>query len=344
MLNMFLRNCWYVAAWSHEIGTDLLSRKILGEAVCFYRTTNGEVAALSDRCPHRGAPLSRGRIEGDAVRCMYHGVKLGASGCCEEIPGQERIPPTMRVRSYPVVERNRWIWIWMGDPAAADPNDIPQTWSLGHPDWAYRPGYTSFASPHMLVCDNLMDFSHLAYVHQATLGGTEAIAQHRAKVETLPNGVHVERWLIDEVPAPFHTRVARFTGRVDRWHFYDFLVPGVLIMHSGVQATGTGGPEGNHAGALEFRSCQAVTPETTGSSHYFFAVPRNFETGDTSITETIFRDVVTAFNEDRAMIEAQAERLLETPDEPLVAIAADTGLAKFRWLMGKRLQAEHAPA
>lgn len=336
---MFVADSWYVAAWSHEVAEGLFSRTILGEPVCFFRGQGGEIVALRDRCAHRGAPLSMGRLENGALRCMYHGVKFAASGQCIEIPGQERIPPSMCVRNYPVVERNRWIWIWMGDPLKADPAQIPDTWPLGSPQWAYKPGYYHYDAPHMLVCDNLLDFSHIGYVHPTTLGGTENIALSRPLVQRRDNGVRVERWLLDEVPAPFHTKVASFAGRVDRWHFYDFVVPGVLIMHSGVQATGTGAPQGRYEQALEFRSCQAVTPETTGTSHYFYAVPRNFALDDAQITETIFADVVAAFEEDRVMIEAQARRLTATPEAPMVGIAADAGLVQFRRLLTERLAA-----
>lgn len=344
MLNMFIRNCWYVAAWSHEIGDGIFSRTLLGEPVCFFRDQSGKVVALLDRCAHRSAPLSMGRLENGAVRCLYHGVKFAASGACIEIPGQERIPTSMCVRHFPVVERNQWVWIWMGDPAAARTEDIPNTWSLDHPQWTYKPGYYHYSAPHMLICDNLLDFSHIGYVHPTTLGGTESIALSKPVVKPCDQGVRVERWLLDEVPAPFHTKVADFSGRVDRWHFYDFLIPGILIMHSGVQATGTGAPEGRYINAFEFRSCQAVTPETTATAHYFYAVPRNFAQHDNAMTETIFADVVAAFEEDRVMIEAQAKRLAAQPDASMVAIIADAGVMQFRRLLATRLQTEQQPA
>lgn len=341
MVTMFVRNCWYVAAWSDEVlPGQLFARTLLGEPVCFFRRLDGTVAAVRDRCAHRGAPLSRGRIEGDAVRCLYHGLKFDADGVCVEVPGQDRIPPRACVRRYPVVERHGWIWIWMGEIADADPVVIPDAWSLDHKEWRYKPGYHRFDAPHMLICDNLLDFSHIGYVHATTLGGTENIALNRPVVRRDRSSVRVERWLMNDVPAPFHTRVATFPGLVDRWHFYDFHVPGVLIMHSGVQATGTGAPEGLYRDALEFRSCQAVTPETTGSSHYFYAVPRNFALEDATVTETIFQDVVTAFEEDRGMIEAQARTLALTPDAVMVPIAADAALAQFRRLMVERLSIE----
>ena len=89
---MFVRNCWYVIAWDHEVPQDgLFSRTVLGEAILLYRTASGEITALRDRCCHRLAPLSKGRKEGDCVRCGYHGLLFDATGRCIEIPGSEAL-------------------------------------------------------------------------------------------------------------------------------------------------------------------------------------------------------------------------------------------------------------
>src|SRR6267154_2694354 len=122
---IFLRNSWYVAAWNHElIDGKKLARTILERPVVIYRGESGKVVALDDRCCHRAAPLSMGRIEGDDIRCMYHGMKFDPSGKCIQIPGQDMIPAKLGVRSYPVVERYNLIWIWMGEAEKADPNLI----------------------------------------------------------------------------------------------------------------------------------------------------------------------------------------------------------------------------
>jgi len=120
---MLLRNAWYVAAWSSEVPVDeLLARTILNVPVVLWRDTTGAVVAFEDRCCHRGAPLSKGRLEGDQLRCMYHGLLFDTAGQCVEIPGQERIPPQAKVRTFPVVEKHKWIWIWVGDAGLADPS------------------------------------------------------------------------------------------------------------------------------------------------------------------------------------------------------------------------------
>ena len=124
------RNSWYVAAWDHEVQRLKLVRRILlGEPVVLYRKSDGAPVALEDRCCHRHAPLSHGRLRGDRLECGYHGLQFDPSGACVHIPAQDSIPASARVRSYPVVERYHWIWIWMGDPALADTaipaNEIP---------------------------------------------------------------------------------------------------------------------------------------------------------------------------------------------------------------------------
>src|SRR5262245_13208923 len=196
---MFLRNNWYVGAWSHEVSGDgLLSRKLLGEAVLFFRQSNGAVAALRDRCAHRFAPLSLGRREGDCVRCMYHGLVFDAEGRCTEEPGREHPSHGLKVRTYPIVERWKQVWIWMGDPALADPALIPDCHFQDSPEWASIPAYIHYSADYRLILDNLLDFSHLTFVHATTLGGSASIAATRPKIERFDGGVRMTRWYLRE--------------------------------------------------------------------------------------------------------------------------------------------------
>src|SRR6188472_120337 len=142
---IFLRNSWYVAAWNHElIDGRKLPRTILERPIVMYRGESGKVVALDDRCCHRAAPLSMGRIEGDDIRCMYHGMKFDPSGKCIQIPGQDMIPPKLGVRSYPIVARDHLVWIWMGDPALADESLIVDYEPLHDPAWRGMPAYMHY--------------------------------------------------------------------------------------------------------------------------------------------------------------------------------------------------------
>jgi len=141
----FLRNTWYVAAWSHEIaGDQMLARTITHVPLIFWRDATGKVVALEDRCCHRAAPLSKGRLEGGGIRCMYHGLLFDSGGRCIEIPSQDFIPPAVKVRSLPVVERYKWVWVWMGNPIRADESLIPDTHYLEDAGWRGKPGYIHY--------------------------------------------------------------------------------------------------------------------------------------------------------------------------------------------------------
>lgn len=339
---MFIRNMWYVAAWSHEVSADgLMPRTLLGDPVLLYRDEQGRAVALQDRCCHRAAPLSIGRKEGGCVRCMYHGMKFAADGRCVEIPGQETIPAQARVRSYPVVERDGFIWIWMGESEKANPSQIIDFFWHDHPEWRMKPGYIHYQANYQLIVDNLLDFSHLAFVHPNTLG-TPSAASLRPKIERVgEQSLRITRWYLDDEMPALHKGVATFEGRVDRWQIYEWHVPGFLLMDAGSAPQGTGAPSGTRvAEAVQFRHTSVQTPETETTSHYFFCQARNFDLQNEAMTQQIYDDVVVAFTEDRVMIEAQQKIINLAPNAPFVPIGADAGLNQARWMTDKLLNAE----
>lgn len=342
---MFIKNCWYVAGWASEVRDDnFLKRTVINVPLAIWRKTSGEVVAFEDMCCHRGAPLSAGRREGDCVRCMYHGLKFDESGTCVEIPGQPRIPPGTKVQTFPIAERSKWIWVWMGEPAKADESLIPDTHWLDDPEWRSLEGYTHYDTNYLLIADNLLDLAHLPYVHANTLGGSEDFAANLPKTDMLTRGVHVTRWTMNTSPPAFVQKVMPFPGKVDRWNHYDFLVPGIFIMDSGMLDAGKGAQEGNREGAAMFQGCQALTPETENSTHYFFAHPHNFAIDDPEVTRSIHQSVVAAFEEDRTMISLQSKSLALRPAFKMQPIRADEALGRFRWLVAKMLKDEAAEA
>lgn len=341
---MFIHNCWYVAAWDIEVPTDgMLARTLLNEPVLLYRDSQGRPVALEDRCCHRAAPLHLGRKEGDYVRCMYHGLKFDPTGACVEIPGQDSIPPRTCVRSYPVVERDRLIWIWMGEPAMADAAGIVDFFWHDSPDWRMKPGYIHYQANYKLIVDNLLDFTHLAWVHPTTLG-TSSAADLKPQIErdTQGNGtLTITRWYLEDEMPNLHKRVARFEGKVDRWQIYQWSPPALLRMDAGSAPAGSGAPEGTRVPeALQFHHTSIQTPETEHTSHYWFCQARNFELDNDAMTEQIYRDVVVAFEEDRTMIEAQQKVIQLAPTRPMIPIAADAGLNQARWLIDRLAKAE----
>jgi phenylpropionate dioxygenase-like ring-hydroxylating dioxygenase large terminal subunit len=338
---MFIRNCWYVIAWDHEVPADgMLARTVLGEPLIAFRKSDGTVAVLADRCCHRLAPLSHGRKEGDAVRCGYHGMKFDATGQCIEVPGQERIPPKAQVRAYPTVTQHKWVFVWMGEPALADATLLPDNFSCDSPDWLYKPGYLHYDTPIDLICDNLLDFAHLSYVHEKTLGGSTKIAQSVPKIEEVPRGLRVTRHVPDVPPPPYYKRFREFAGNLDRWFIYDFVLPGTLLMHSGGRPTGQA--EGDMRDAVQLHSCQTLTPETATTTHYFFQQAHRAGVGDATVKDAIFGGLLAAFEEDRAMITAQHRNIVTNPDTPMVPIASDAALVRFRKLVAQALADEAA--
>jgi phenylpropionate dioxygenase-like ring-hydroxylating dioxygenase large terminal subunit len=339
----FIRQSWYVAAWDHEIGSDgMFARTLLGEPILLFRRADGGVTALRDRCCHRAAPLSLGRREGDCVRCLYHGMKFDAAGRCIEIPGQDDIPSHACVPAYPVVERDRFVWIWMGAPEAANPATIPDFFWHDHAEWRMKPGYIHYQANYQLVIDNLLDFSHLSYVHPATLG-TAASARTRSQIERDGDGLMITRWDLDQEMAPNHKRVATFEGRVDRWQIYRWHAPAFMRMDAGSAPAGSGAPDGHRpANAMQFRHTSVQTPESAGTTHYFFCQAHNFGLDKPAMTDAIYQDVVTAFGEDRAIIEAQQRMLDREPGFRPVATAHDKGLNQARFILQRRLAQESA--
>ncbi|MEO8544004.1 MAG: aromatic ring-hydroxylating dioxygenase subunit alpha [Burkholderiaceae bacterium] len=347
---MWIRNCWYVVAWDHEVpGADspvLFRRTVLGEPLLVMRTKAGEICVLEDRCCHRHAPLSAGRREGDCIRCGYHGLKFDASGVCVEAPGLPKIPPKARVRSYPAAVKSHWVFVWMGEPALADQRLLPDNFSCDHADWQYKPGYLHYATPYLLICDNLLDLSHLSYVHEKTLGGTPAIALSVPFIETVPGptddwpviGIRVNRRVPDVPPPPYYQRFRRFEGNLDRWFDYEFQLPGTLLMHSGGRPAGAASDDMSQA--VQLHSCQTLTPETESTTHYFFQQSHHTGAGDEKMKDTIYDSLIGAFNEDRDMITAQHRNIQLAPDRAMLPLAMDSALLQFRKLLADRVALE----
>ena len=348
---MYVRDCWYVAAWDHELtGEAPIGRTILGEPVVVYRAGSGGLVALADRCCHRFAPLSLGRVEGDDLRCMYHGLKFDRGGRCVEIPGQDMIPATACVRAYPVTSRHSWVWVWMGDPAKADEALIPPAVGLDHPDWTLRSGHMDYEANYQLINDNLTDFTHLSYVHAKSFGATEAFARTRPTVERLERGVRIWRWITEGLRADAPTTVHR-RAEGDNWQSYDFLAPGVLLMHTAIFPAGTaarfggGAPDLSQAAPLsENFTSQAVTPMSERTSRYFFSWgPRSGE-GSEAVADAMLELAHMAFGEDKAMIEAQQRSIDLGPAQKEVLTSADVGPMQFRAVLQRLMREEGSAA
>lgn len=340
-MDTFVRNCWYASAWDHEVRDGaILSRKIANEHLVIYRTENRQPATLEDRCCHRHAPLSEGRLVGGDIQCMYHGLKFGPDGRCVEIPGQDNIPRTARVRSFATVERHNLIWVWLGDPATADAELIPDAVGFDRPEWNMKGGYFRYEADPMLVADNAMDFSHITYVHPQTFGGTDQWVTERPKVERIPRGVRVSRWLKNVEPPPYLKRFKNHRGNIDRWSSYDFVVPGVLLLRSDMYPTGSDPADKTNI-IFSYFAANALTPETSESTHSFFRWgPRSNE--DPAIVDILMDAAHAGFAEDKKIIEAQQQVVKRDPKAKMMTIAVDAGVVMMRRVFDEMLRAEES--
>jgi phenylpropionate dioxygenase-like ring-hydroxylating dioxygenase large terminal subunit len=344
-VDRFVRNCWYVAGWEDELTADgMFARTLLNESVLFYRTAEGRLVALENRCCHRGAPLHVGRREGDCVRCLYHGLVFNPEGRCVEVPGQDLIPPKACVRSYPVVARDELIWIWMGDPALADPAKIISYWWHTDPGWRKKRSYLHYGVPYTLIVDNLLDFSHLTYVHSGSIG-TPSNATTRAEVEPIEGGLKISRRYYNDQIQANRRSIATFQGPADRWQIYEWFAPSFLRLYTGSAPAGTGAHEGRLVPeAMQYRHCSIQTPETGSSTHYWFTHAANFGLETSEVIDVVFDGVQRAFDEDRDIIQAQHHALgLGQPLQP-VAIGHDRALVQARRIIDRMLQEEASAA
>lgn len=346
---MFVKNAWYCAGWDYMITqgkNSIVARKLAGERVVLYRKPNGEVVAMEDRCPHRQAALSLGAKEGDHLRCMYHGMKFSPEGKCVEIPGQDTIPERACVRTMPVVEKDNWVWVWMGELSKADPALIPFAIGPSDPEWSIKTSHMHVEANHRLEIANLADLTHLAWVHQKSLGGAdrdtrEQYTHIKPKFTVLPRGVRTQ-YIVRGVPAPhFLTHLfpegAKFDLDFDIMH----TLPCTWVLHfqAFTQGTATEGPS-NGEPVADTYTCQAVVPNDEDSVEYYFSwgSKKVFEFPGLS---DLLRDVLdVAFLEDRHVLEAQHLRMKEKPNHPMVDIIHDAGPGKMLWVLDKVLKEE----
>lgn len=335
----FIRNTWYCAAWAREVGREPLGRTLLGQQVVLYRKEDGEVAALSNVCPHRYAPMHQGRLHGDAIACPYHGLQFGADGRCVHNPHGHIIPPALKLSSFPVVERHAIIWIWMGEPAHADPATIPDFSAHDDPEYALVGGRISIDGAYQLVSDNLLDLSHTQYLHPILINPeADAIREQ----DLLQDG--------DALQTVFNRLNARPFG------FVKFVWPDApdrINSFSGVRWQ----PPANMLLKIHFTPCDSddvrevriwgaelVTPETKTTCHYFWGTARNFRQEDEAFGQELGRITEKVFTEEDGAMIAEVQRNMGENTDLLslrpVVLPTDQPAIRARRIVTKLLKAE----
>jgi phenylpropionate dioxygenase-like ring-hydroxylating dioxygenase large terminal subunit len=338
----YLRNTWYVAAWDGEVDIQLLSRKLLGEQIVFFRDSRGTVHALEDRCPHRFAPLSLGKLVEGVVQCPYHGLRFDGSGACVHNPhGAGTIPRAARVKCYPVIERYGAIWIWMGEPAAADVSKIPDFSCMDSDRWFVGKRYLHVKANYLLENDNILDLSHIEFLHAETLGGA-AVNRAIGSIEQKGNTVWAYRQTVAEIMTDFlydHMGLARGMP-VDRWFDVRWDPPSNLLLLTGATATGRPRSEGP-----ETHFPHLFTPETETTTHYWFSAcyPKAMGPSGAELAEKTVAGVEVPFTrEDLPMLEQQ-QRSMGTSDlwslKP-VLLKGDASAVRARRVLEKMIREE----
>lgn len=321
---------WYVAAFAWELGDKPVARTLLGRPVVLFRH-QGRACALEDRCCHRELPLSCGTLEERGLRCGYHGLLFDGAGSCLEIPGQERIPAKARVGAYDVQERDQIVWIWMGaTPESRPACEAPSYWVHSDPRYRFGGGLFHYEAPYQLIHDNLLDLSHLGYVHLKTIGGNPTLHMN-AQLNVSSEGDHVRvvRLMPGSEPPPTYTDAWPFKARIDRWQEIEFEVSHLLIW-TGAMEPGSGSFDDPEREGFHMRGFHGVTPETEHSSHYFWSIATNPHPDMKDPTAVVIAQTEATFAEDKVIIEEQWRNIVRFGHRPVLDIHVDTGPNKAR--------------
>jgi phenylpropionate dioxygenase-like ring-hydroxylating dioxygenase large terminal subunit len=306
----YLRNQWYVVAHGFELADGKpIARTICDQAVVIFRGHDGQVGILSDRCPHRFAPLSSGEVCGNDIQCGYHGIRFDRDGHCTHIPGDAPVPHDFRVRHFPALERHGFVWIWMGEKAA-DPDLIPDYHENDDPAWAGVPGYLNIACNYQLMVDNLLDLTHVVFVHKTTLAGG-GVTDTPLEVRVEGDKVLAQRMMINVDTAPIYRAARGLHGKIDRWQIFECRPPSHVKITLGARETGASTPLGEPVHMV----LNGITPESKSRTHYFWSTTRPWGLGDKKVDELYRSMIELAFNEDKAIVEAQQRLISQDPDD-----------------------------
>ena len=340
---MFPKNAWYVACTPDEIADKPLGRQICGEKIVFFRAAENKVAALDDFCPHRGAQLSLGKVCDGNLVCGYHGLTVGCDGKAVSMPGQ-RVQGFPRTRSFPVVERHGFIWVWPGDEKLADPAGVHALDWAENPDWTYAGGLYHVQCDYRLMIDNLMDLTHETYVHTTSIGQKE-IDEAPVTTKTEGDTVVTSRFMHNVMAPPFWQ--ANLRGNhladdvpVDRWQICRFTPPSHVMIEVGVAHAGKGGYDAAPKDKVHGIVVDFCTPETDTSMWYFWGMARNFNPGDETLTATIRDGQARVFAEDTVVLEAQQKNLTARPVRKLLMLNIDAGGVQSRRILDRLMALE----
>lgn len=336
----FVKNAWYVAGWSRDFGDDLKKVTIVDQNMVMYRTSEGNVVALEDRCPHRLLPLSKGRRIGDDVQCGYHGMTFDCSGKCVRIPGQDNLPASAYVEAFAVEERHGIVWVFMGDQSKADTDKIFDMAEFSDPNWhAHHGDALHLKSNYLNVAENLVDPAHVSFVHPTTLGNasSENVPVH---VQTKGDPIIAWRWIRNAPPIGFFQNFGGFSGNVDRWHYYNLHLPSTAVIDFGSAATEDNLAEEDRNDGVRIFALHFVTPVNEQYTIDHWMHLRNTAIEDEAASEQMDAMFRTAFAEDKEVLEAVQEEENRPQKRRPIRIAIDKGPNIYRRRIRELIEAE----
>ncbi|MDM1285739.1 aromatic ring-hydroxylating dioxygenase subunit alpha [Acinetobacter indicus] len=340
---MFIKNAWYVAARPEEVSDKPLGRQICGEKMVFYRGQENKVYAVEDFCPHRGAPLSLGFVEDGQLVCGYHGLVMGCDGKTVAMPGQ-RVRGFPCNKSYSVIEKFGFIWVWPGDQSLASEEQMPVLEWAESPEWAYGGGLFHINCDYRLMIDNLMDLTHETYVHAASIGQKE-IDEAAPVTRVDGDRVITERHMENIYAPPFWKMALKGNNLaddvpVDRWQICHFFAPSNVHIEVGVAHAGQGGYQAPAEHKVSSIVVDFITPETETSHWYFWGMARHFQPDNTELTAQIREGQGKIFSEDLEMLEQQQQNLLRYPERKLLMLNIDAGGVQARKVIDRLISQE----
>lgn len=331
----YLMNTWYVAAGSEEITTEPLSRTLLDRPLVFFRDDRGRGRALGNICPHRFAKLSKGKVVGDTIECPYHGLRFDKTGACIFNPhGDGSIPPRARVEAYALEERHGLFWIWMGDQVLADPSMIPDYSALDEAPLATSVGHMMMGVNYKLILDNLMDLSHVEYLH-AAFASPGWVAKRKSVVQQLDRAVTCTNRAQDIAITPFHAYLKPDAVTIGEQRLdLTWTAPSNIFLD--VQFI-------TDKEVISTPITHTLTPENESSTHYFFRQTRNHLTEDAAFTRNVHEMIENVFrSEDEPMIEDQQQHLgnMDLMDARPVILQSDNAAIRVRRLLAQLVRQE----
>ena len=298
----FLKNTWYMAGWATEFGETPLRRVLLGSAIMFYRAGDGKVVAMEDRCPHRFAPLSKGQRQGDNIECAYHGLVFDRHGTCVLNPFADSPPKGAAVRTWAVHEQDGILWLWAGSPGTADLGAVPDYSDVRCPTGLpLITGYQQTRANYQFVTDNLMDLSHIEFVHRGTFGTDGMLFKGKHTLEQLEDGGLRSEWAMSDYAPPGWGYWLYSPGQsTDQWLIMRWQAPATMKLDIGVTAHGAARADG-----FTVRQAHILTPETEHTTHYFWGTGRFGFEQSAEIDQIVHDRQIAAFDiQDKPIIEA----------------------------------------